>query len=282
MNHYKKTLQNGETKNELLYGQIPNVIIEYSCKYNEYVLPVYVYSMMYRNRASIVETTVECIVETYYRNYDRRSKRDKEITQALLALADELKDDAGESKLSAQIYFDEEYVNIENWDGTYEAATNVIKYRSPIRYEVDTSFDFNFRFTKLTYEEYDYIIEWCREYNRRGRKSINSITLFNMYMLIKMFIARNEGISKLAGETRVTYMSIDTLASKLNCGINTAQTYLKLLQDMQMICVKVGDFKKGKANVYELNNSWMDNGIVETETLDKEKLPDDDEDLVDW
>lgn len=199
-----------------------------------------------------------------------------------MALADELKDDAGESKLSAQIYFDEEYVNIENWDGTYEAATNVIKYRSPIRYEVDTSFDFNFRFTKLTYEEYDYIIEWCREYNRRGRKSINSITLFNMYMLIKMFIARNEGISKLAGETRVTYMSIDTLASKLNCGINTAQTYLKLLQDMQMICVKVGDFKKGKANVYELNNSWMDNGIVETETLDKEKLPDDDEDLVDW
>ena len=40
---------------------------------------------------------------------------------------------------SAQIYFDEEYVDIESWDGMYETATNVIKYRSPIRYEVDTA-----------------------------------------------------------------------------------------------------------------------------------------------
>lgn len=199
-----------------------------------------------------------------------------------MLLADELKDDTGESKLSAQIYFDEEYVNIENWDGTYKAATNVIKYRSPIRYEVDTSFDFNFRFTKLTYEEYDYIIEWCREYNRRSRKSINSIILFNMYMLIKMFIARNEGISKLAGETRETYMSIDTLAGKLSCGINTAQTYLKLLQDMQLIHVKVGDFRKGKANVYELDNSWM-GGKADEAPLVKDECPDvDDEDLFDW
>lgn len=263
INQYKKTLQNGETKNEFLYGQIPNVIIEYSCKYNEYILPVYVYSLMHRNRASIVETTVECIVETYYRNYDRRGKRDKEIALALLRLADELKDNEGNTKLSAQIYLDEEYVDIECLENI-EKITDIIGYRQPIRYEVDTSVDANFRFTKLTYEEYDYIIEWCREYNRKGRKTVNSITLFNMYMLLKMFIARNEGISKLTEEKKETYMSIDTLADKLSCGINTAQTYLKLLQEMKMIQVVVGDFKKGKANVYELDASWMDENESET------------------
>lgn len=257
MNHYKKTLQNGKIANELLYGQIPNTIIEYSCKYNEYVLPVYVYSLMHRNRASVVETTIECIVETYYRNYDRRGKKDKEITQALLELADEMKDDSGNSKLSAQIYFDEEYVDIEYLEDS-EKTTDIIGYRQPIRYEVDTSVDENFRFTKLTYEEYDYIIEWCREHNRKSRKSINSIKVFNMYMLLKMFIARNEGISKLTGENKETYMSMNTLADKLSCGINTAQSYLKLLQGMKMIRVKVGDFKKGKANVYELDDSWTD------------------------
>lgn len=278
MNYYQKTLQHGETKNEVLYGQIANAIIEYSCKYNEYVLPVYAYSLMHRNRASVIETTVECIVEAYYRKYDRRGKKDKEITQALLQLADELKDDAGNTKLSAQIYFDEEYVDIECLKDV-EKATDIIGYRQPIRYEVDTSFDENFRFTKLTYEEYDYIIEWCREHNRKGRKSINSIKVFNMYMLLKMFIARNEGISKLTGEQKETYMSIDTLAKKLSCGINTAQTYLKLLQDMKMIHVKIGDFKKGKANVYKLDDSWTDadeNGQEEETNIRNEEDVDDD------
>lgn len=77
------------------------MVIEYSCKYNEYVLPVYVYSKLNANKANVVNTTVECIVETYYRNYDRRSQKDKDITRALFALADEMEDNEGNICMSA-------------------------------------------------------------------------------------------------------------------------------------------------------------------------------------
>ena len=128
------------------------------------------------------------MTKTFYGNhYDKRSNKHEELTKALIYLCTD------SDGMSSVISIDEKYSGEIDWNNEKKA----IKYNCPILYEFDNVEEVFYRYTKLTYAEFDYILYSCIYDNKSG---VDSILIFDLYFLLKFYITRNDAIRKQHGD----------------------------------------------------------------------------------
>lgn len=185
-------------------------------------------------------TTVEFLIKHLYgSNYEKRSKKHEEIADAIKLLS--VGRDDNDS------YIDTLYIS---------GGNNLdIKYNSEIKYELCEYKDI-IGYTILTYSEFDSLIYFCKEWNTDKRNSkVDSVIIFNLYLLFKMYIQLTESNNKRTGEKGNFHISVSRLGSKTGLDKNTMQKYINVLDSIGFISVvNRGSFKNRQSNEYALSN----------------------------
>lgn len=240
--------------NNLKFEKIPNEIIDYSIQYNHHSLLIYLYMLMNKSSNNKVIVTLDTIKYLYDYLTDtkwNKTNRNKDYLDGL-------------NQLCKNITYEELNLKPSN-----ENENNIFLHQSIeiLEYIEDLNLFFlkinNYsnilnNFTVIEYKEYEYLVQCCQLLNKKyinsktnskintknntvtntlintteektKIKKLNSALLFNIYFYLKKTITRNNFFQNN------TYLAYSRLSKICSISNNTLQTYLNLLEDLNLI-----------------------------------------------
>ena len=227
---------------------VPNSIIEYSCKINPYVLPLYIWFFTKADFSNegLIDTNLSLARETFIVS-GKKCALDKQIKEAFHYLVS-----SGQYSIFSSKY-DISQVSGENRLLLYINADNI---------------NLKNGYTIADFDEFTYLTEWAytQYINNTGvqKKEINTLMLLNLYFYIKMKILKFAALNKQSQEKHYMNESVNYIADYFHKGNRTIVFYLGLLEKLQMLNCNVRQqqelaFGKGhgtEMSGYKINREW--------------------------
>lgn len=293
---FGKTHTESSSPPHKLYAVIDNRHIIYSCRVNQYVLPIILYSWVHAQfgNDNYVETNL-ALIQKALSPHKRASDEYPRIKATLDLLSDEVPD---------YVFSKEDVV---------PGFGTVIGYRALFRnitpttllqfYSFTNVIHIKNNFTMIYVDEYYYLMEAVNHWNfygsfdnpfpeeeyeeflpvidckllkpiqagKGGKKTLDFVLLMNLYAYLKMRIQQYESFERLEASSQYDiYMreSIDSLAKLFGKGNRTISRYIKVLIELGMIGVngrkkdKVsGKFIPNIPSRYWLSDKWIERMI---------------------
>lgn len=247
------------------FFQVPNDLINESTNptASKLLIPLFLYSAFNSNKSNnnIVDTNLIHISETFYPFNPTNTSHITSIAQSLY-------------------YLNSNY-SLSNFTGQHSILSNplisktkrlVYQFSPALSKATNKSTLSSRQWTKITYNEYNYILDVTTHLNLIAGKTIyNTIELLNVYCFLKMKISLSENLIKsnfsqediALSPSLLTFSyscSIQHLAKHTNLSKNTISKYLNQLEELQLIHIKRGQFLPNSTekenNQYGLSSTW--------------------------
>jgi len=251
---------NMEHPTSQLFIRVPNYIIQHSLQTNKYILPLYLYSGVHHNPNyfDIVDTNLSLISETFAPSNPSAPGK---FSECLSYLTQDIPDTEELPGFSMPFQL---YTN---------APIKSFSKTSRIQYIfLNRSCKMDSGWTKLTYDEYFYILDRIDTLNqtKSAKGKYNTIELLNLYLYFKQKInlyTNTQQKLKESGSinslTKITmHESLDTICKNTALSRNTLTKYTNQLIELGLISINRGTFNNNNSakepNEYSLSNKWLE------------------------
>lgn len=276
----KKNQGKNVSKNNIeAFAKIPYGVLQASNKFNQYILPTYLYLAINRNIFEEIKTSVRSIREEYINTNNRRYWHEEDFYKSILMLTASIVDEENNSICD----------NLIDIKGLEDLSQMELKYNSSS--QVDTlikDFEKNEAngipdlkkkdfiitmnqssaqkgFVKCTYNEYNAFKSFS-SYLKNNDSRISVCQALNAYFTIKYIIKRNEALIEMGIGKRNSLKQVSRILFKKECLFSdyTAKAVLQILNSMGLVYT-VPNPKPDKENDYfiklnenEINESEND------------------------
>lgn len=225
--------------------KIPNNIIDLTNQENSYLLSVYIYMFINRNMLDQVNTSVNYIKEPFVKVKDYRFSKEDEFISALFILCNSILSNDG-TIITEPIISIPKYDEVFCPDGCAEIKIQDLKNNSSLI--INTLREKNKFFAKeyltidiLPWEDFKFTKIYLSEYLTILKAQFSNIKdisiLLNLFMTIKMTVARSKGLNKAFpnGWTNKEYITLSKLIKLSNLNRKTIEKYIDILKSIELI-----------------------------------------------
>lgn len=274
----KKNQGKSVNKNNIeVFAKIPYGVLQASNKFNQYILPTYLYLAINRNIFGEIKTSVRSIREEYINTSNRRYWHEDDFYKSILMLTASIVDEDNNSICDNLIDI-KGLEDLSQMELRYDSSSQIDTLTKDFeKNEIEGIPDLRKKdfiitmnqsstqkgFVKCTYNEYN-TFKSFQDYLKNNDSRISVCQALNAYFTIKYIIKRNEALIEMGIGKRNSLKQVSRILFKKECLFSdyTAKAVLQILNNMGLVYT-IPNPKPDKENDYfiklnEINESEND------------------------
>lgn len=261
----KKNQGKGISKNNIeVFAKIPYGVLQASNKFNQYILPTYLYLAINRNVFGEIKTSVRSIREEYINTTNRRYWHEEDFYKSILMLTASIVDEENNSICDNLIdikgledlsqmelrYNSDSQIDTLIKDFEKNEADNIPDLKKKDFIIIMNQSPSQKGFVKCTYDEYNAFKSFSN-YLKTNDSRISVCQALNAYFSIKYIIKRNEALIEMGIGKKNSLKQVSRILLKKECGFSdyTAKAVLQVLNNMGLVYT-IPNPKPNKENDY--------------------------------